>query len=133
MSTPGSKRILIVEEHSFLRRALRRWLETMFPECQVIEAANGQQAIVAAEASLPDVILLDIYLSGLSSLETRASLMTILPTTPIVVLTGYEVEAQYVHTQKNGTSIYVSRDRTTELRSTLASLLSGQSTSIRHL
>ena len=61
MSTPGSKRILIVEEHSFLRRALRRWLETMFPECQVIEAANGQQAIVAAEASLPDVILLDIY------------------------------------------------------------------------
>jgi len=59
--------------------------------------------------------------------------MTILPTTPIVVLTGYEVEAQYVHTQKNGTSIYVSRDRTTELRSTLASLLSGQSTSIRHL
>jgi DNA-binding NarL/FixJ family response regulator len=126
MSTSGSKRILIVEEHSFLRRALRRWLETMFPECHVIEAANGQQAIVTVKAGLPDVILLDIHLSGLSSLETRASLIAISPTTPIVVLTGYKVEAHYVRAKEDGTTVYVSRDRTTELRSTLANLLSCQ-------
>jgi len=132
MSTPGSKRILIVEEHDFLRQALRRWLETMFPECQVIEATNGQQAMVTAEASLPDIILLDIYLSGMSGLETRACLKAILPTTPIVVLTGYETEAQYVQALNNETGIYVSKDRTTELRSTLAGLLSYQNNPVAH-
>lgn len=132
MTNLDSKRILIIEEHSFLRRALRRWLETMFPECHVIQATNGEQAIVTAEANLPDVILLDIHLSGLSSLKTRASLLAISPTTPIVVLTVYEIEGHYVRAQENGTTVYVSRDRTTALRSTLASLLAGQYTSTGH-
>lgn len=91
-SIADRERILIVAAHSFLRRALRRWLEAMFPACEVTEATDGEQAIVAAKAGLPEVVLLDVHLSGLTSLETRAALVAISPTMPVVMLTGYEVQ-----------------------------------------
>ena len=64
-----------------MRRALRGWLETMFPKCEVIEATSGEQAITMAETGLPDVILMDVSLPGMNGLETTTRLKAIVPTT----------------------------------------------------
>ena len=126
-----SATILIVEDHEAMRQALRGWLEITFPGCCVIEAADGKEAIVMAEAFSPHVIVVDIGRPGANGLETTARIKAIAPATQVVVLTSYEAEAHYAHAMAIGASACVPRARITdELRSTLADLLSPSNESV---
>jgi CheY-like chemotaxis protein len=124
--------ILIVEAHTVLRRALRGWLEITFPGYQVIEAASGNEAITLTQAGPPSVVVMDINLPDMNGLDATAHLKAISPATPVVILTSYEVEKQYAHTRAHGANTFVVKNRVTELRSTLAPLLSPQSEPFQH-
>lgn len=63
-------RVLVVEDEHDLRELIARWLETK--GYQVVQAADGQDAVDLLEAGLePDVILLDL---GLPRMDGRAFL-----------------------------------------------------------
>jgi DNA-binding NarL/FixJ family response regulator len=56
--------ILIVDDHTLFRTGIRKMLEAE-PDMRVIgEAASGQEALEQASKLLPDVILMDIQMSG---------------------------------------------------------------------
>jgi DNA-binding response OmpR family regulator len=78
-------RILVVDDHEDIRLLLR--LELSADGHQIIEAANGEEALAAIDAGPIDLVLLDIMmpvLDGWEVLRRRAAE----PGPPIVVVTG---------------------------------------------
>jgi len=63
------KTILIVDDHSAIRRLIRMTLE--FEDCQIFEAADGESALRFLNDRRADVVLLDVMMPGaINGLET---------------------------------------------------------------
>ncbi|MBS4177700.1 response regulator [Lederbergia citrea] len=63
------KRLLIVDDEQIVREGLRAILLKNFPDIKIDEAKNGNMAIEKAESFMPDLILMDIKMPGMSGLE----------------------------------------------------------------
>lgn len=67
------KRVLVVDDHTGFRDAVRRLLERSGLEV-VGEVADGASAIVAARRLLPDIVILDVGLPDTSGFDVAAEL-----------------------------------------------------------
>ena len=56
--------ILVVEDHDIVRQSLRLWLEAEFPQCRVMEATSGEQAIDVIQVEPPHLVVTNIRLPG---------------------------------------------------------------------
>ena len=125
MSMPAT--ILIVEDHDAIRKSLRDWLEVEFPQCRVIEAASGEEAIALIRIESPRLVVMDISLPGMSGIEATRQIKAALPSAQIVMLTIHEGDAYRANATAAGASAYVpKRVIQTELVPTLAALLANQ-------
>ncbi|MGE5264805.1 MAG: response regulator transcription factor, partial [Acidobacteriota bacterium] len=62
-------RILIADDHTLFRDGLRALFSSL-PDIEVVgEAATGEQAVTAAAALQPDVVLMDIQMPGINGIE----------------------------------------------------------------
>ena len=83
-------RILIVDDHAFIRRGVRGILQD-FPEWEVCaEADNGKDAVRLAEELKPEVILLDVSMPGITGLEAAKSIRGSNPHVKIILLTLHD-------------------------------------------
>jgi DNA-binding NarL/FixJ family response regulator len=71
-------KILLVEDHAPFRRLIRTELQRR-DEFQIIEAADGLEAIEKAEQLVPDLILLDINLPKMDGFEVAKRIRGISP------------------------------------------------------
>ena len=61
---------LIADDEPLLRQSLRRQLETVWPELNVVaEARNGRDAVKIFDDRQPDVCFLDVHMPGLSGVD----------------------------------------------------------------
>jgi DNA-binding NarL/FixJ family response regulator len=83
--TPGTKRILIVDDHPMMRLGLRQFLlqDPMLEVCG--EAASASEALREVERCRPDMVLLDISLDGRSGLDLLGDLRVRFPSIPVLV------------------------------------------------
>jgi CheY-like chemotaxis protein len=99
------KKILIVDDEADIRDIVRLYLtEEGF---RVIEATNGQEAILKAQAERPDLIVLDIMMPGINGFEVAKHLKDD-PNTkdiPIVILSVLAQDSQY----RQGILDYISK------------------------
>lgn len=90
-------RILIAEDRASMRHTLRN-LFTLYSKWDVCgEAVDGEQAVDAAVALKPDLILLDYKMPNVDGVKAAAELKQRLPETPVVIFTLYktaELESQ---------------------------------------
>lgn len=115
---------LIIEDHLLLSLTLKRWLETNFPDCQVIEATHGKEAIALAQHSKPQVIIVDIGPLGPEGPQLVELLKAFLPSTPIVALANYDSETSRRRVMGSGASAYIEKNTiTSKLQPTVARLL----------
>ncbi len=102
----GKTRVLIVDDEPPIRRLLRTSLQVQDYDTQ--EAATGAEAVSAALAWKPDIVLLDLGLPDMDGLEVirvlRAS-----SAVPIVVLTAREDERGKVAALDLGADDYVTK------------------------
>jgi CheY-like chemotaxis protein len=61
-------KVLVVDDDRLIRQVLRRLLERRYG-CLVHEATDGQAALVALEADLPDLMLLDVSMPNVTGPE----------------------------------------------------------------
>jgi DNA-binding response OmpR family regulator len=82
------KTVLVVDDDRPLRSLLRTSLEEA--GCRVLEASDGEEAIACVRAELPDLILLDIMMPGISGWEVTAALLADRSTDqiPIIFITA---------------------------------------------
>lgn len=59
--------VLVVDDHALVREGLRRLLETV--DAEIIEAADGREALAMARAPGLRLVILDLNLPGLGGLE----------------------------------------------------------------
>jgi two-component system, NarL family, invasion response regulator UvrY len=60
--------ILLVDDHALVRAGLKRLLATL-DQGEILEAANGQDALALLRAEKPALVILDLNLPGLGGLE----------------------------------------------------------------
>lgn len=116
--------ILVVEDHDALRSVLRHLLEAEFPQCHVIEAASGEEAIALVRVKSPRLVVMDTHLPGMNGIEATRQIKATLPCVPIVVWGFHEDEIYRADATLAGASAYVPQPAMlTELIPLLAALL----------
>ena len=86
-----SATILIVEDHDAVRESLRDWLEAVFPQCHVVQAASGEEALAIVQDPPPSLVVMDIGLPGMDGLAVARALKGAPRTKhiPIIIATSH--------------------------------------------
>src|SRR5215204_117509 len=88
--------VLIVDDHSVVRRGLRMFLEDD-PELAVVgEARDGAEAVAQARACRPDVVLMDLLMPVMDGIAATGIIRQELPETEVIALTSVLEDASVV-------------------------------------
>ena len=103
------RRVLLVEDSPELRTMLADYLEGQ--RHHVVVAASGAEAIAVATRERPDVILMDIEMSGVDGLEAITRIRTVpgLETIPIMALTARAMRGDRERCLAAGATEYLSK------------------------
>jgi DNA-binding NarL/FixJ family response regulator len=83
-------KVLIVDDHAFVRRGVRAILQSV-PEWEMCgEADNGKDAIRLAGELNPEVIVMDVSMPGLNGIEATRAICRDNPDAKVVLLTLHE-------------------------------------------
>ena len=83
-------RVLLADDHTLFRKGVRTILEQMSGIDVVAEAANGTNAVSVARELVPDVILMDIKMPGLSGIEATKAVLQENPHIGVVAKGGHD-------------------------------------------
>jgi DNA-binding NarL/FixJ family response regulator len=81
-------RVLLVDDHPLVRRALADALSEEDALTVVGECDDGSQAVEAAARLRPDVVFMDVCMAGMDGLTATAALRAAHPEARVIVLTG---------------------------------------------
>jgi len=103
------KRILVVEDTEDNRQIIRDLLSSVGYE--LIEAADGAEAVAMAQAHRPDLILMDIQLPVMDGYEAtrRIRANPELATVPIIAVTSYALSGDETKAREAGCDGYVAK------------------------
>jgi CheY-like chemotaxis protein len=101
--------VLVVEDYQDAREMYSEYLR--FSGFDVIEAANGFEAIEQAVAQTPDIVLMDLALPKMDGWEATRRLKADARTKeiPIVALTGHALAGHADSAQKAGCDSFVTK------------------------
>ncbi len=103
------KKILLVDDSPTVLQLERTFLQSV--GCELLSASTGGDALAKAEASVPDLILLDIVMPGLDGLAVLRELRS-RPTTrniPIVMVTTKSDEKHMTSALELGCTGYITK------------------------
>jgi DNA-binding NarL/FixJ family response regulator len=102
--------ILIVDDHPVVRFGLRGMLEA-YDDLRVVgEAGSGDEAIVLASTTRPDVVLMDLRMPGTDGATATARIRQEHPGIRVLVLTTYEGDADILPAIEAGATGYLLKD-----------------------
>jgi DNA-binding NarL/FixJ family response regulator len=85
-----SPKILIVDDHDVVRHGLRSFLAVR-PDWVICgEASSGEEAIQAAAALNPDLVILDVTMPGMSGFETASRIRALNTGIRVLIFTMHE-------------------------------------------
>lgn len=100
-------KVLLVEDHTIVRKGLRSLLDSE-TEIEVVgEAENGQEAIQKTLQLVPNVVIMDITMPVLNGLEATRQIKKLLPAVKVVVLSVHSTEEHVFQILQAGASGYV--------------------------
>jgi DNA-binding NarL/FixJ family response regulator len=103
-------RLMLADDHAIVRSGLKQ-LFSLNPDLQVMgEAVDGGQLLELLRRELPDLLLLDINMPGLSGAELIARIKSHWPALPVLVLSMHNEAPVAARVLKAGASGYVTKD-----------------------
>jgi DNA-binding NarL/FixJ family response regulator len=105
--TPGTIRILLVDDHDFFREGMRGLLATVPGTDVVAEASSGEAAIAVATKLQPDVVLMDLKMSGMNGIDATRQIVATSPHVGVLVLTMFEDDDWVFAAMKAGARGYL--------------------------
>ena len=103
-------RVLIVDDHTIVRKGLTALLGTRADIQVVGEASDGHEAVAQANALRPDVILMDLVMPGLDGIDAIQQIMAHHPEIRILVLTSFATDDKVFPAIKAGALGYLLKD-----------------------
>jgi DNA-binding NarL/FixJ family response regulator len=99
--------VLLVDDHSLVRRGFRRMLEDE-PDMQVVgEASDGEEAVKIARAIKPQVVVMDCALPGINGLQATRKILQHAPETLVLMLSMHTEETWVKQALDSGARGYV--------------------------
>ncbi|GAA1992759.1 response regulator transcription factor [Catenulispora subtropica] len=108
-----SPRVLIADDQSLVRTGFRMILTANGIEVAG-EAADGVEAVAAAAALRPDVVLMDIRMPNLDGLEAARRILAADPDCRILMLTTFDLDEYVYEALTAGASGFLLKDVTPE-------------------
>jgi DNA-binding NarL/FixJ family response regulator len=123
-SAAPKTRLLIADDHAVLRSGLRVLLDAQ-PDMEVVgEAADGAEAVREALALRPQVVLMDVAMTGEGGLEATRRIREQAPEVKVLVLSMYDDESYLRRALEAGASGYaLKRAADTELLSAIRAVV----------
>lgn len=106
----SSVRVLIVDDHAIVRKGIRALLSEVDGFEVVGEADNGHEAVLRAQETQPDVILMDLLMPGMDGIEATRQITSRQPQTRILVLTSFAADSKVFPAIKAGAAGYLLKD-----------------------
>jgi DNA-binding NarL/FixJ family response regulator len=103
-------RVLIADDHAVVRQGLRTFLDLQADVDVVGEAADGEEAVAAAEQHAPDVILLDLAMPVLDGIGALRRLREVAPAARVIVLTSFGEDDRLFTALRAGAVGYLLKD-----------------------
>jgi NarL family two-component system response regulator LiaR len=100
-------RVLLVDDHAVVREGLRAFLELQDGMVVVGEAADGAQALEQADATSPDVVLMDLVMPRVDGVAAMRALRDRAPRIRVIVLTSYLDEERLLPAIRAGAAGYL--------------------------
>lgn len=123
----GLTRVLLVDDHEVVRHGIRALLEAHEDVIVVAEAESVSAAVAAASQHRPDVVVMDVRLSGGSGIEATREIRARHPETRVLMLTSFADHEALFSSIMAGASGYVLKQiRGNELVSAVRSVAEGQ-------
>ena len=121
-------RILLADDHNLFREALKTVL-TADADIELIgEAGDAATVVSLAESLRPDIVLMDLGMSGMSSLEATRRIKQNNPATKILMVSMYDDEEYVTQSMEAGASGYVLKEAAvSELRQAVRGVARGGS------
>lgn len=102
--------VLIVDDHTIVRKGIRALL-TEIADFEVVgEAANGQESITQALQLHPDVILMDLAMPVLDGIEATRQIKMQQPESRILVMTSFATDDKVLSAIKAGAQGYLLKE-----------------------
>ncbi len=103
-------RILIVDDHSVVRRGLRQFLQ-LDADLEVVgEARDGAEALHLAQELRPDVVLMDLVMPVMDGVTATAAIRRDVPDTEVLALTSVLEDEKVVDAVRAGAIGYLLKD-----------------------
>jgi len=119
-------KILAADDHPTVRQGIIHVLTSQFDELEIIEAANGSEALNKLKTNDFDLVILDISMPGRNGLETLKDLKHRFPDLPVLILSMYPEEQYAIRCIKAGASGYLTKEEAPdELVSAIKEILHG--------
>jgi NarL family two-component system response regulator LiaR len=107
-------RVLLVDDHTMVRRGLATFLQ-VFDDLELAgEAADGEAAIQLCARILPDVILMDIVMPDIDGVTATRIIRQRFPTVQVIALTSFKEEGLVQSALQAGAIGYLLKDVTAD-------------------
>jgi len=107
-------RILIADDHEFVRQGVRTLLQSRQGWTVCGEAVDGRDAIEKAEQLKPDVVVMDVSMPNLNGLEATREVRRMLPKTAVLVLSQHDSPEMMKEALNAGAQGYVVKSSASE-------------------
>jgi len=119
--------VLLVDDHTLVRRGFRRMLEDEADINVVGEAADGEEAINLVRSLAPRVIVMDCALPGMNGLQATRKILQIAPDTLVLMLSMHTEETWVRQALDAGARGYVLKNAMDlELGSAIRRIVNGE-------
>jgi DNA-binding NarL/FixJ family response regulator len=124
---PDKISVLLVDDHSLVRRGFRRMLEDE-PDLNVVgEASDGQEAIQQAQLLKPRVIVMDCALPEMNGIQATRRILEFAPQTLVLMLTMHTEDTWVRQALEAGAKGYVLKNALDlELGSAIRRMVNGE-------
>ncbi|MBU4447688.1 MAG: response regulator, partial [Proteobacteria bacterium] len=97
--------ILIVDDDAQLRQSFEKLLNA---EGHTVKtASSGEAAISLVKAAVPDLVIMDVRMPGMSGLEAFRAIHEIEPKLPVIIMTAYSTTDTAIEATKLGAFEYI--------------------------
>ena len=107
-------KVLVVDDEALVRTGFRMMLEAQ-PDIEVVaEVADGAEAVSAARALRPDVVLMDIRMREMNGLDATREILARPEAPRVIVLTTFDLDEYIYEALRSGASGFLLKDVTQE-------------------